>query len=301
MKTVLLPSLLSLLLLAGWSPGCEIGESTEAAAGFATKTIPDLVFAKPGGVELLLDLHLPEGVENPPLVMFMHWGGWRIGTRKNFRLGWLVERGYAVASIEYRMSREAVFPAQIHDCKGALRWLRAHADKHGYNADKVAVCGMSAGGYLAALMGSTSGMKEFEGNTAGHLDQSSKVQGVIDYSGPTDFILRSTSQPQHTENPKGVVHRLLDGAVTKNPEKAALASPVTHVDANDPPFLIIHGDQDPQVLPAQSKRLFEVCQEKKVEAQLLMIEGKKHLWTPPTDNEQKTILEFLKRTLGAEH
>lgn len=280
---------------------CGILNAQEAPVAepprFEIKTIPDLVFAKPGGTELLLDLHLPEGVEKPPLVMYLHWGGWRIGTRKHFRLHWLVEQGYAVASVEYRMSREGIFPAQLHDTKGALRWLRAHQKQYGYDAQKVVVCGVSAGGYLAALMGATSGDKAFEGNTAGHRDQSSRVQGVIDCSGPTDFILRSTSQPQHTEEPRGIVYELLGGAVTENPERARRASPVTHVGPGDPPILIIHGELDPQVLPAQSKRLFEVYQEHQLEAQLLIVEGKKHLWHPPTEEEQQLILPFLDKHL----
>lgn len=267
------------------------------AALHPVKTIPDVVFAEPGGVPLLLDLHLPEGVENPPLVIYMHWGGWRIGDRKHFRMQWLVEQGYAVASIEYRISREAVFPAQIHDAKGALRWLRAHQPQYGYDAKKVVVCGMSAGGYLAAMMGATSGDREFEGETGGHLDQSSRVQGVIDYSGPTDFVMRSASQPQHTEEPGGVVHQLLGGAVTQHPELARRASPVTHVGAGDPPILILHGELDEQVLPAQSKRLLEVCWERKVEAELLIVGDRPHLWDPPTEAEREAVLRFLQKHL----
>lgn len=282
------------------SPATHPASTTEPnsePATYTVKVVPDLVFAKPGGIELLIDLHLPEGVKNPPLVMFIHGGGWSMGTRKTFRVGWLVERGYAVASIEYRMSKEAIFPAQIHDCKGALRWLRAHSKEHGYNADKVVVCGMSAGGHLAALMGSSGGVKELEGTTAGHLEQSSLVQGVIDYCGPADFIQRSKSQPKHTESPKGIVYRLLGGAVTENLEPARLASPVSHVGPGDPPILIFHGELDPQVLPAQSKRLLDVYEEHKLDAQLHMIAGKKHLWAPPTQKELTTIPMFLEKHL----
>lgn len=285
-------ALACLPVLCGTLVACE-----QERAAHPVKTVPDLTFAEPGGVELLLDLHLPEGVENPPLVMYLHWGGWRIGTRKLFPLGWLVERGYAVASVEYRMSREAIFPAQIHDAKGALRWLRAYQHKYGYNADKVVVCGISAGGHLAALMGSSGGIKELEGTTAGHLDQSSRVQGVIDYCGATDFVLRSTNQPQHTEQPRGIVYELLGGAVSENPHQARLASPVTHVGPGDPPVLIIHGELDRQVLPAQSKRLLEVYRKHELEARLHLVEGKPHLWQPPTAKEQQLILEFLSKHL----
>lgn len=257
----------------------------------------DLVFAKPGGVELLLDLHLPDGVENPPLVMAIHGGGWQRGDRKSYPLLWLTHYGYAVAAIEYRLSHEAVFPAQIHDCKGALRWLRAHQDDFAYDADKVVAIGMSAGGHLACLMGTTGGVASLEGTTAGHAQQSSEVQGVINYFGPSDFVLRAESQPEITDSPKGIVYRLLGGSVSTKLESARLASPVTHCDPGDPPLLIIHGDSDPQVLPSQSERLLEVCRANRMQAHLHVEAGKKHGWSPATSTEKKLVLDFLKKHL----
>jgi acetyl esterase/lipase len=192
--------------------------------------------------------------------MFIHGGAWKHGDRKNFELGWLPSLGYAIASIEYRMSNEAVFPAQIHDCKGALRWLRAHQEVHGYDASKVVVAGHSAGGHLATLMGTSVGIGELEGTTAGHPDQSSAVQGVIDYFGPMDFVQRAKNQPQMTDDPKGIVYQLLGKPVTGNENLARLASPVTHAGAGDPPIIIFHGDADRQVLPEQSLLLFELWQ-----------------------------------------
>ena len=261
------------------------------------ETIPDLAFARPGGVELLLDLHLPKGVKNPPLVMAIHGGGWKAGNRKSSKLFWIANHGYAVANIEYRMSTEAVFPAQIHDCKGALRWLRAHQDEYGYDASKVEVVGESAGGHLACLMGTSSGIESMEGTTAGYPDQSSTVQGVINYFGPSDFILRAESQPGITDQPGGLVYQLLGGAVSANPERARMASPVTYCDPGDPPILILHGDQDKQVLPDQSKRLLEVCRANNLEAHLHIEPGKGHGWKPPGAEEQKLVLDFLKKLL----
>lgn len=270
-------------------------EPVEVTGG--VETIPDLAFAKPGGVELLLDLHLPEGVKNPPLVMAIHGGGWKGGNRKNSKLTWLAKHGYAVASIEYRMSHEAVFPAQIHDCKGALRWLRAHQDEYGYDASKVVVVGQSAGGHLACLMGTSSGIESLEGTTAGCPDQSSAVQGVINYFGPVDFILRAESQPKITDQPGGLVYQLLGGSVSANPELARMASPVTYCDPGDPPILILHGDQDKQVLPDQSERLLEVCRANKLEAHLHIEPGKGHGWKEPGAEEKKLVLGFLKKQL----
>jgi len=261
------------------------------------RVVPDLLFASPDGIDLLMDLHLPEGVENPPLVMTIHGGAWQNGNRKRFDLAWIAEHGYAVANIEYRMSREAIFPAQIHDCKGALRWLRAHQKDYGYNADKVVVAGLSAGGYLATLLGTTAGVAEFEGTTAGHVDQSSAVQGIIDYFGPVDFVERSKTQPRITDDPKGIVYQLLGGAVKENLEHAKFASPVNHVGKGDPPLLILHGDKDPQVLPAQSERLLQIYQANGLEAQLHMEPGKGHGWKNPTPKEEELVLAFLQKHL----
>ena len=113
--------------------------------------------------------------------MFIHGGGWKGGARSNSKLNWVAGHGYAVASIEYRFSQEALFPAQILDCKGALRWLRAHQKEYGYDASRVVVAGTSAGGHLAALTGTSGDVEDLEGDTGGNADQSSRVQGVIDY------------------------------------------------------------------------------------------------------------------------
>ena len=264
------------------------------------ETVADLNFASPDDVELLIDLHLPKGVENPPLIMSIHGGSWKTGDRKRFKSAWLVKHGYAVANIEYRMSHEAVFPAQIHDCKGALRWLRAKQKEYGYKADKVVVVGYSAGGHLATLTGTSHGIKALEGATGGNLDQSSAVQGIIDYFGPVDFVQRSKSQPNKTEKPNGIVYQLLGGSVTGNLEKARLASPVSHIGKGDPPALIFHGENDKQVLAAQSQRLLEVYESKGLEANLLVIPGKGHGWGHPLAEEEKLVLEFLHKILRSQ-
>ena len=122
---------------------------------------------------------------------------------------WLpYKEGIAVASISYRFSQDAKFPAQIHDCKGAIRWLRAHADQYGYSADKIAVVGSSAGGMLAALLATSADLPELEGNVGGNLNYSSRVEAPVDFYGATDFILRSKTQPRNANNPGSVVHDL---------------------------------------------------------------------------------------------
>lgn len=253
-------------------------------------------FASPDGVELLLDIHMPANVENPPLVLFIHGGGWRGGARKNCRLEWVTGHGYAVASIEYRFSQEALFPAQIHDCKGALRWLRAHADEYGYDASRVIVSGTSAGGHLAALMGTSGDVEAMEGKTGQNAKQSSRVQGVIDYYGPSDFVKRSENQKVKTDEPGGGVYQLLGGPVQKNLEAARVASPSTYISEDDPPFLIFHGDNDKVVFSDQSEHLAKLYLEAGLEVHLEIVPGAGHGWKQSAE-EKALVLEFLKKHL----
>ena len=123
----------------------------------------DLVFAEIGGHELLLDVSVPNNVCGPPLIIWIHSGGWRGGSHKANRISWIVEYGYAMASISYRLTDRAVFPAQIHDCKGAVRWLRANAERFGYDATRTVAAGASAGAHLAMLLGTSAGVKALEG------------------------------------------------------------------------------------------------------------------------------------------
>lgn len=255
----------------------------------------DILFAEPDGVKLLLDIHLPVGVEKPPLVLFIHGGGWMNGDRNRCKLAWVAKHGYAIASIEYRLSQEAKFPAQIHDCKGALRWLRAHEKEYGYDASRVVVAGTSAGGHLAALMGTSGDVAELEGETAGNADQSSRVQAVIDYYGPSDFVKRSENQPSKTDDPKGGVYQLIGGPVKQNLEKAKFASPATYIDSGDPPLLILHGENDKTVFLDQSEWLRDLYQKAGLDVHLHVVPGAGHGWKKPSEEEKKRVLAFLER------
>jgi acetyl esterase/lipase len=136
----------------------------------------DLVYATIGEKDILLDLYIPKNTTvKPPLLVWIHGGGWQSGSKDSCPLYRETQRGYAVASLNYRLSHEAMFPAQIHDCKGAIRWLRANAEKFGYNSERIGVAGSSAGGQLVALLGTSGGVKELEGNVGGNLGQSSSV------------------------------------------------------------------------------------------------------------------------------
>ncbi|MCA9072953.1 MAG: alpha/beta hydrolase, partial [Planctomycetaceae bacterium] len=245
-----------------------------------------------------LDLFLPDDVENPPLVVFIHGGGWRNGSYKRCLTPWLTEYGFAVASIGYRLSDKAKFPAQVHDCKAAVRWLRAHAKEYGYNADRIGVAGTSAGGHLALMLGVTADEEKLEGDVGGNRDQSSRVQAVVDYYGPSDFVLRSKNQPRKTEPTDSPVHLLLGVAASKNLELAKLASPAFHVTKDDAPLLIIHGDKDSTVHLDQSERIVDEYQKLGLEVKLEIVPGGGHGGKAHfTPTYRKKVADFLRSHL----
>ncbi|MCA9191206.1 MAG: ankyrin repeat domain-containing protein [Planctomycetales bacterium] len=215
--------------------------------------VKDLAYATAGSQSLLLDLHFPLHVTGSPLIVWVHGGAWRSGSKDNMPLDHLVGAGYTVASINYRLSTEAAFPAQIHDIKAAIRFLRGIATRYGYRSDRIAVAGSSAGGHLAALVGTTNGVETLEGDIGEYRVQSSDVHAIVDFFGPTNLMTILPQSTPHGLSVRVPALQLLLGAQPEEvPELARLASPVEHVDSQDPPLLLIHGDQDPQVPINQS-------------------------------------------------
>jgi acetyl esterase/lipase len=195
----------------------------------------------------------------------------------------------------------AIFPAQIHDCKAALRWLRANASDFGYNAERVVVAGSSAGGQLAALMATSGGVKELEGNLGIHLEESSRVQGAIDFFGATDFVLRSKTQP-HRANAKGsVVYLYFGGGADEKVALAKLASAAYQVTSDDPPLLVFHGDKDNTVLIDQSEKITEVYKKAQLPIEFYVLKGAGHGGKRFHGTETRDkILNFLNRIFKAE-
>ena len=233
----------------------------------------DLAYVPDGHDQQRLDLYLPEASAGPrPILVWIHGGGWYIGDKiQTGPLLPLVDEGYAVASINYRLSQDALFPAQIQDCRAAVRWLRANAATYNLDPVRVGVGGDSAGGHLAALLGTAASETAFDG-VGDHADQPVDVRAVLDWYGPTDF----TRMGGHHDDPDSPEARLLGGPVQDNKDRSALASPLTYISPDAAPFLIFHGDRDTTVSINQSHYLVEALQQAGVEVTFRPIAGAGH-------------------------
>ncbi len=263
-------------------------------------THKDVVYASAGDLDLTLDLYLPQAAENPPLLIFVHGGQWRrFDKTRNVPL-MFVDQGYALASVDFRQSTVARFPAQIHDIKAAVRFLRANACEYGYEAENIAIAGNSSGGHLASLVGVSNGHAGLEGNLGDYPDISSDVQAVLSYFGAhdlTSILGQSTEFGLSVRIP--ALELLLGSQPEENPGLAELASPVSHVDANDPPMLLLHGDEDIQMPIAQSYQMQAVYQALGLDVYLDVVQGAGHggngFYTP---EHLQYAIDFLERTIA---
>ncbi len=238
----------------------------------------DIAYVPGGHARQKLDLYVPkERDPNGPraLIVWVHGGAWLGGSKEQTPALRLLEQGYAVASINYRLSQHAIFPAQIEDCKAAIRWLRANAASYGYDPNHIGVWGASAGGHLVALLGTTGGAKNFD--VGPNLGVSSRVQAVCDFFGPSDFTkmssFPSTMNHDAADAPEA---KLIGGPVQENKDKVQRANPITYVTKDDPPFLIVHGDSDPLVPHNQSELLRGALQKAGVDVTFYTVKGGGH-------------------------
>lgn len=255
------------------------GKLAKGKALEGVKVERDLEYAHVGGKRLLLDLYLPEKAARPlPVVVGIHGGGWLNGSKASGQGSWLAGHGYAVAVINYRLSGDAIFPAQIVDCKAAVRWLRANAAKYQLNPERIGATGHSAGGHLTSLLATSGGVKEFEQGE--HLDFSSRIQAAAPSAGPTDFLQMDAHAPQGAklkhDAPNSPEARLIGGPIRENRDKVARANPITFVSKEDPPFLILHGADDPVVPAHQARLLHEALEKAAVSSKLHLIPGAGH-------------------------
>jgi acetyl esterase/lipase len=244
-----------------------------------TRQLRNLEYARPDGTPLRLDLFVPPHDGPAPLIIWVHGGSWMEGGKdEDVEALPLLWQGYAVASVEYRLSGQAVFPAQIHDVKAAVRFLRANAARFGLDPERFGAWGESAGGHLVALLGTTSVHGELEGDE-GVTGVSSRVQAVFDWYGPTDLLQRSAQTPKgapDAEASGSPDSRLLGGPASRNREKARQANPITYVTKGVPPFFVVHGDADGVVPLGQSQLLVEALKRVGAQVQFTVVKGGVH-------------------------
>lgn len=262
------------------------------------ETQTDIEYARVSDFSLKLDLHRPQAA-NPPLVVYVHGGAWRAGSKSDVPIAKLLDHGFAIASVDYRLSTQARFPAQIHDIKAAIRYLRGKSDLFHLSTSRIAVIGSSAGGHLAALVGVTNGNDELEGTVGEDLSQSSDAQCIISLFGASNLqTILSQSTEFGLKMRVPALQLLLGGQPSAKPDLAKLASPVAHLDKDDPPLLLIHGDADPQMPPQQSQELAKAYAALKLPIHLIMLPGSRHGGEEFYDEERTAIMvKFLQTHL----
>lgn len=273
MKSAALSLSLMLLLFgpAGAQPATELPDDGSVISSV------DIPYATVDGEELMFDLHMPNGVEKPPLLVWVHGGGWRAGSRKSVGAIGLVQEGFAIASVSYRLSPVAPFPAQVHDVKGGIRYLRAHAEELGFDATRIGIMGASAGAHIAALAAVTNGSAPHEGTTGGNLDTSSDVQALVSYFGASNLTsILDQSTPFGLNIRVPALELLFGGSLDKKQDLARLASPVFYVDSDDPPMLLLHGDQDPQMPINQTHELHGAAKSHGLDVSFEVVHGAAH-------------------------
>jgi len=259
------------------------------------RKLADLTYKQTEKMPLKLDLYLPEKPAGKlPVIVWVHGGGWNKGSKDRCPAVWMVTNGFAVASIQYRLSTEAQWPAQMDDCRDAIRWLRENASQHQLDARHIGVWGSSAGGHLVALMG-TLDLPKSEKTSA-------RVQAVCDWFGPSDLLTMPANIVGNGRTEEDVAKSngaiLLGTPVYKVPDTAKLASALHQVSKGDAPFLIMHGDADPQVPLEQSTRLHEKLKETGIPSEYIIIKGGAHggpLFNTPEVQQQ--VLKFFEREL----
>jgi acetyl esterase/lipase len=295
-------SLTAALITVGSIPALALAnEDSQRARGpnvpEETRILRDLAYIPDGHERQKLDLYLPRQKDDAgplPLIVWVHGGAWRAGSKENCPSARFLRQGYAAASINYRLSQHAIFPAQIEDCKAAIRYLRANADKYNIDPNRIGVWGASAGGHLVALLGTAGDVKEFDKGPNLHV--SSRVQAVCDFFGPTDLTkmsdFASTMDHDAPDSPESL---LVGGPVQENKEACKRANPITYVNKDDPPFLICHGDKDMLVPRNQSVLLNDALKKAGVNVKFHTVKGGGHGFRDP--EVDRMVQEFFDKYL----
>jgi acetyl esterase/lipase len=287
-------------------PGFEL---PQADVSHVARKYLDVVYANVSPNQLL-DIYLPDAGDGPfPIILHLHGGAFEIGGRRDFHvLSWLrgLDRGYALVSVEYRLSGEAIFPAGIQDAKAAVRWLRAHGSEYRLDADRVAVVGGSSGANYAAMLCATGGEALFDDAALGNAEYTSDVQAAVDMFGPTDFLKMDEQLtanglvPADHSEATSPETRYLGARIIEIPDKVRLANPITYVHKGMPPILIQHGTADSTVPVQQSVELARAIEERVGPDgfELDIFEGGVHDdLVFDSDENMARVFEFLDRCL----
>jgi acetyl esterase/lipase len=265
-------------------------------------TIEGIEWANVGGKPLLMDLRVPDGPGPFPVILFLHSGAWITGDRTGGPAIRQASRGYAVASIDYELAPKSIWPAQIFDCKAAVRWLRANAAQYRLDPERVGVFGTSSGGHLAAVLGTSGGVAELEGPELGNPQFSSRVKAVVDFYGPTDLLKMDEQKlPCYglSANSPFMPPSLLMGCpIQECREKTITSNPMTYLTPDDPPFLILQGQQDCLVPWQQSQMLYDALRETGIGAELHLLPTAEHADHQFDDQQWKQLVsDFLDANL----
>lgn len=290
--------LLSLLLF----PSLLLSQQTrERRLPEGTRVDKDIVYETVQGRDLHLDLYRPAQAEEPlPLVIWIHGGGWRNGSKDGTRAVRLLPHGYAVASVEYRLSGEAIFPAAIEDCKAAVSYLRRKAGEYGLDPYNFGVWGSSAGGHLVSLLGTTNDVLTFDTHPVTR-KAAPFVQAVCNWFGPTDFLRMNDVLMRMDHNlPTSPESLFIGGPIQDNQERVQRANPITYVSPSDPPFLHMHGDKDGAVIFNQSELLHAALTEAGVPSTLYKVKNGDHGFRGADESPEELfarVVEFFDSVL----
>ncbi len=274
--------LLAAAVLSGFVLKTEAADQPDGRTVVPKSTLDGLnaklgvTYARYGDRTLEMDVYRPKTAWGKlPAVVCIHGGGWAKGNRASHGkvAQALAARGYVAATISYRLSGEAPFPAQIHDCKAAVRFLRANAAEYGVDTDHVGAIGLSAGGHLTALLATSGGVKELEGD-GGNAEFSSMIQAAVPMGAQTDFLSQRTREISANEKRGGIWRQFLGGTQAEKPVVYRLASPLAHLDADDPPCWFVTGENDDSSTHADAFR--ERMTELKIRSGLTVIEDAPH-------------------------
>ncbi|GAB3524616.1 alpha/beta hydrolase fold domain-containing protein [Emticicia fontis] len=308
MKLLSSHKILFLIFSSIFTTYLSFGQTTNRVISFFppdTKLYGNVSYADDTLKKHQLDIYIPANAANTktdiPLVVWVHGGAWMLNDKyadmsyMKKTINAILNNGFALASIDYRHSTTAVFPAQIQDCNQALEFLYQHAAQYGYNKNKIALMGFSAGGHLASLL-ALSHNNQVSSFYAANIKKSFRINAVVDFYGPADFL--AMLKPQEENAPKDAVTTLLGASPLDRPDLAKVASPSTYIDKNDPPFLIIHGEKDASVPPTQSKLLSSWLNLNQIRNEVIIVKDAPHYGEMFDESYIKDkIIVFLKSEL----